>query len=227
MAQTVPPPEDLPGKVTTKQFDLGVITKIEASGPGTLLVARGAPGAVAVSAMPEDQERIEVKTDGDTLKLGFKGGMLLHRGPAGEVRYEVTAAVIEELKLDHGITAEAIGLETTDAKVKIGGGSRLTVTELRATKFELDASGGSQAVVSGAVEQQKAKLSGGSSYQGAGLDSRDTEVDASGGSQASVRVREELKARASGGSTVSYVGEGVKLDVKTDEGSNLRQVTGS
>jgi hypothetical protein len=227
MDQTAPPPDGIPGKMTTKRFDLGVVTKIEASGPGTLMVARGAPGAVAVSAMPEDHERIEVKADGDTLKLGFKGGLLLNRGPEGEVRYEVTAAVIEELKLDHGIAAEAVGLEAGEVKVKLGGGSRLTLIDLRTTKFELDASGGSQVAVSGVVEQQKAKLGGGSSYQGTGLESKETEVDASGGSQASVRVREELKARASGGSTVSYVGEGVKLDVKTDGGSNLRQVAGT
>jgi hypothetical protein len=81
-------------------------------------------------------------------------------------------------------------------------------------------------VASGAVERQKAKLGGGSNYQGTALDSRVAEVDAAGGSEASVRVREQLKARASGGSTVSYVGEGVSLDVKTDGGSKLRQVTG-
>jgi hypothetical protein len=46
-------------------------------------VARGSPAAVAVSALPEDQERIEVTADGDTVKLGFKGGMLLNRGPVG------------------------------------------------------------------------------------------------------------------------------------------------
>src|SRR5262245_3655420 len=119
MDQSAPRPEGIPGKSTTKRFDLGVVTRIEASGPGTLMVARGAPGAVSVSAMPEDQERIEVKADGETLKLGFKGGLLLNRGPEGEVRYEVTAAVIEELKLDHGIAAEAVGLEASEIKVKL------------------------------------------------------------------------------------------------------------
>jgi hypothetical protein len=227
MEPDTPPPVGIPGKITTKRVNLGVVTKIEASGPGTLLVTRGARATAAVSAMPEDQERIEVKTDGDTLKLGFKGGLILNRGPEGEVRYEVTAAVIEELKLDHGIVAEAAGLEAAEIKIKLGGGARLTASDLRATKFEVEAGGGAQVVVAGTVEQQKAKLSGGSSYQGTGLDSKETDVDVSGGSQASVRVRQELKARASGGSTVSYVGEGVKLDVKTEEGSNLRQVAGT
>jgi hypothetical protein len=226
MQQAVPPSGELPGKITTKQFDLGVVTKIEASGPGTLVLARGVRGSVAVSAMPEDHERIEVKADGDTLKLGFKGGMLLHRGPEGDVRYEVTAAAIEEIKLSDGLVAEVVGLEAKEVKAKLGGGSRLTLGDLRATTFELEAGGGSRVVASGAVERQKAKLGGGSNYQGTALDSRVVEVDAAGGSEASVRVREQLKARASGGSTVSYVGEGVSLDVKTDGGSKLRHVTG-
>jgi hypothetical protein len=224
MEQTVPPGGDLPGKITTRRINLGVVTKIEAAGPGTLLVTRGAPVAVAISAMPEDQDRIQVETDGDTVKIGFKGGMLLNRGPAGEVRYEVTAAVLQEIKLGGGIAAEATGLEASEFKAKLGGGSRLTLSDFRVTKFELDASGGSQVVASGAAGQQKAKLGGGSTYQATGLESQAVEVEASGGSQASVRVREQLKARASGGSTVAFIGEGVKLDVKTDEGSNFRQV---
>ena len=61
MDQTVPASGDVPGKIATKRYDLGVVTKIEASGPGTLLVARGARGSVAVQAAPEDHERIEIK----------------------------------------------------------------------------------------------------------------------------------------------------------------------
>lgn len=225
MDQTAPTSGDIPGKIATKRYDLGIVTKIEASGPGTLLVARGARGSVAVLAMPEDQERIEVKADGDTLKLSFKGGLVLNRGPEGDIRYEVTAAAgVEEVKLGGGIAGEAVGLEGKEVKIKLDGGSRLTLSDLRATEFELEAGGGSQAAASGAVEKQKIKLSGGASYHGTGLTSQGADVEASGGSEASVRVGQELKVRASGGSSVSYAGEGVKLDVKTDDGSNLRQV---
>src|SRR5215216_3332384 len=165
MDQSVAVSGEVPGKITTKRYDLGVVTKIEASGPGTLLVARGARGSVTVLAMPEDQERIEVKADGDTLKLGFKGGLVLNRGPEGDIRYEVTAAAgVEEVKLAGGIAGEAVGLEGKEVKVKLDGGSRLTLSDLRATEFELDAGGGSQAAASGAVEKQKIKLSGGASY---------------------------------------------------------------
>ena len=225
MDQSLPAAGEVPSRITTKRYDLGVVTKIEAHGPGTLLLARGARGAVAVSAMPEDHERVEVKADGDTLKLSFHGGRVLNRGPEGDIRYEVTAAAgIEELKLGGGIAAEAVGLEGREIKVKLDGGSRLTLSDLRATEFELDANGGSQSVATGTVERQKVKLSGGSSYQGMGLGSQVAEVEASGGSEGSVRAGQELKVRASAGSSVAYAGEGLKLDVKTDGGSNLRQV---
>ena len=228
MDQTVPMSGDVPGKIATKRYDFGVVTKIEANGPGTLLVARGARGAVAISAAPEDQDRIEVKADGDTLKLSFHGGLVLNRGPEGDIRYEVTAAAgIEELRLGDGIAAEAVGLEGKEIKVKLDGGSRLTLTELRATEFELQAGGGSQSVASGTVERQKVKLSGGANYQGTGLGSQEAEVEASGGAEGSVRAGQQLKVRASGGSTVSYAGEGLNLDVKTDGGSNLRQLAGT
>jgi hypothetical protein len=111
MDQSIPGSGEVPGKIVTKRYDLGVVTKIDASGPGTLLVARGARGSVAVLAMPEDQERIEVKADGDTLKLGFKAGMILNRGPESDIRYEITAAAgIEELKLGGGAAGEAAEL---------------------------------------------------------------------------------------------------------------------
>jgi hypothetical protein len=226
MQQPVPPSGDLPGKVTTKRLALGIVSKIEAAGPGTLVVTRGVPGAVAVSAMPEDHERIEVKSDGDTLKLGFKGGMLLNRGPQSDIRYEVTAAGIEELKLGHGIAAEVVGLEAKEVKVKVENGSRLALSDLRTTEFEVEAGDGAQVVASGTAERQKVKLGGGAGYQGTGVEAREAEVEAAGGATASVRVREKLKARVSGGATVAYVGDRIELDVKTHDGGMLRQLAG-
>jgi hypothetical protein len=225
MDQAVPPAGDLPGKVTARRLALGTVSKIEVDGPGTLMVAAGTPGAVAVSAMPEDLERIEIKVDGDTLKLGFKGGMLLNRGPQGDVRYEVTASsAIEGLKVGHGVTGEVVGLEAKEIKIKVDGGSRLTLGNVRAGSFEVEAADGSQVVVSGAVERQKVKLGRGSRYQGTGLGSREAEVEAGDGAEASVRADEKIKARVSTGATVSYVGDGMELDVKVDMGGHLRQV---
>jgi hypothetical protein len=226
MEQTAPPSGEIPGKFTTKRIAIGVVTKIDVAGPGTLVVARGTRSAVAVSAMPEDQERVEVKADGDTLRLSFKGGLLLNREPTGEVRYEVAVASIEEIRLGDGIVAEVMGLETKEVKVRLGGGSRLTVSGLQAMELEVEAGGGSQVVAAGTVDRQKVKLGGGSIYQGTGLASREAEVEASGGSDASILTGERLKVRASGGSTVTYTGEGVELDVKTEAGSDLRQIAG-
>jgi len=52
----------------------------------------------------------------------------------------------------------------------------------------------------------------------------EAEIDASGGAQATIRVQSKLRAKASGGAIVSYIGTNVKLDVKTDEDGDVRQI---
>lgn len=215
---------DATNQLVARKHAVGDATKIEASGPGELVVTRAIRGLATVTAVAEDHERIEVEPHGDTLKIAFKGGLLLNRGPKSDIRYEVALLDLAEVKLSGGIVAQIAPGEVKSLKVKVSDGARVSVTDLRASSFEGELSDGSQLSVGGMVEKAKVKLSGGSSFQGDRLDIQEAEVEAGDGANATVRVRKRLKARAGDGASINYIGDNVKLDVKTDEGGNVRQI---
>lgn len=219
------PSGDSSGMVT-KKYDVGEVKKVALIGPGTAVIARGAAAVLTLSARQEDIEHLEVKVSGDSVGVAFKGGLIRHRGPEGQIRYELTVPNMEELKLTAGLSAEAAGLDGRKIEVELEGGSSLTLGNLRADEFEAKVRAGGRLNVAGTVAKQKVKLEGGSIYQGGDLMSEEADVDAAGGSEASVRVAKKLKARAEGGSSVAYGGDRVELDIQTHGGSVFRQVAG-
>jgi hypothetical protein len=227
MVDTIPPADGQSNPdqmVTTKKFSVGEATKIEASGPGTLVISTGLNGLATATATQEDQERIEVEARGKTLKIEFKGGLILNRGPKGEIRYEVTIPSLEELKVSEGMTAHAALGQVKVFKVKAENGSQVSVSGLTSSSLEAEVSDGAQLTLAGTADKQRAKASDGSAYQADALTSDEVEIEASDGSQATVRVRTKLKARASDGALISYIGTDVSLDVKTDDGGSVRQI---
>lgn len=210
--------------VTSKRYAVGNATKIDASGPGTLVVSRGLKTLATVTALNEDHERIEVESRGDTLKIDFKGGLILNRNPKGEIRYEVVISELHELKVSDGLAAHAVAGQTKSLKLKAESGARVSIAEVTVNSLEADVVDGSQLTVSGTADKQKADVSDGSAYQADALLCDETEIEASDGAQATIRVRGKLKAKASSGAVISYIGSDVRLDVKTDDTGHIRQI---
>jgi len=207
-----------------KQYKTLDATKFELIGPGTATIAQGVGGVIVVTAPQVDEEHIEVKLSGDSLKVEFRGGLLRNRGPEGPIRYELTAPILEELKLCGALTAEASNMDGKELRIELKGGSNLTLAQIRTTELEAKVDDGSRLTASGTATQQKIRLTGKSTYQGGGLDSDEVEIDAAGGSEATARVTKKLKVKAEGGSIVSYSGQQVDLNVSTTGGAEFRQI---
>jgi hypothetical protein len=209
----------------TKTFVTNGAVKFELIGPGTALINRGAAATLSLTMPQSEQEHIEVKLDGDSLKVSHRGGLIRHRGPEGPLVYELTIPLLSELKLSGGLAAEAANIESRDTSVELKDGSSLTLAQVRATEIEAKVSSGGRLTASGAVVKLKVKLGDGSTYQGGGLNSEEVEIEAAGGAEATTRATKSLKVRASGGSTVAYSGEKIDLDVQTTGASDFHRLT--
>lgn len=214
-----------PGGSVTRTFATSEATKFELIGPGTALVSQGVAATLTLTMPQADQEHIEIKIDGGTLKVAHHGGLIRHREPAGPLVYELTVPLVSELRLSHGLAAEASGIDARDLTVELKDGSSLSLAQLRASEIEAKLAGRSRLIASGAVVKQKIKLGDGSTYHGSGLDSESAEVDAAGGSEATVRATKAIKVKAADGSTVSYGGQKIDLNVQTSGGSEIHRAT--
>lgn len=209
-----------------KQYKTLDATKFELIGPGTATISQGVGGVIVVTAAQADEAHLEVKLSGDSLKVGYHGGLLRNRGPEGPIRYELTVPLLEELKLSGGLAAEATNLDGKELKVELKDGSNLILSQIRATQLDAKADDASRLTASGTATQQKIRLAGKSTYQGGGLDGEEVDIDAAGGSEATARVTKKLKVKADGGSIVAYSGQQVDLNVTTAGGSELRHIHG-
>lgn len=212
--------------LVTKKYSVGDARKVGLIGPGTATITRGASGVLTLSARQADFEHLEVKVSGEGVDVAFRGGLIRNRGPEGQIRYELTVPILEELKLSGGVAAEATDIDSRKLHVELQDASSLTLAGLRASEFEAKVEDAGRLSAAGAVTEQKVKLGGGSVYQGGGVQSEETEVDASDKSEATVRAGKKLKVKAAGGSTVAYSGDGIDLDVQTHGGSVFRHITG-
>lgn len=213
-----------PSGSVTKKYVTNEATKFDLIGPGTAVINRGAAATLTLTMPQSEQEHIEVKIEGDSLKVSHHGGLLRHREPDGPLLYELTVPVLAELTLSHALSAEAANTDNRDVNVELKDGSSLTLAQLRAAEIEAKVANGGRLTASGAVVKQKIRLADGSTYQGGGLESEEADIEATGGSEATARVTKHLKAKATGGSTISYSGEKIDLDVHTSEKSDFRRL---
>ena len=71
------------GGTITKKYVTSEAVKFELIGPGAALINRGSAGTLSLTMPQSEQEHIEVKLDGDSLKVSHHGGMLRHREAEG------------------------------------------------------------------------------------------------------------------------------------------------
>lgn len=108
-----------------------------------------------------------------------------------------------------------------DLKLIASSGSDIKLEDLKADKIWLSTSSGSDAHLSGKVNQFEAKASSGSDIDARNLVSKECEVSVSSGSDASVHVTESLKASASSGGDVRYKGNPAHKDIHESSGGDV------
>ena len=107
--------------------------------------------------------------------------------------------------------------------VEASGASRVTVTNVKNSSFDLNTSGASKVSVAGETSNLKIDVSGASSVDAEALRAENAEVDASGASSASVFALDHITADASGASRIFYSGTATSVEKKTSGASRIAQ----
>ena len=109
------------------------------------------------------------------------------------------------------------------AGLELSGGCHGTVTGFESTKaFDLDVSGGSHATLTGSAGDVTIDASGGSEADLSGFSVVDANVEASGGSEVTVNASGKLDADASGGADIYYLGSPTLGTIEESGGGDVR-----
>lgn len=198
---------------------------IQVSGGIDLYLTQGEE-AIAVSARDlEDRDRIKTVVENGVLKIWYdwKAGMGFLKGVNRQLKAYVSYKTLDRLSASGGSDVEVDGtISATKFSLEASGGSDFK-GKINAGELTVNASGGSDISIGGKAGKLTADASGGSDVNGYDLVAETATVGASGGSDVELSVTRQLTANASGGSDVRYKGSVTNVTANKSGGSNVRK----
>lgn len=187
------------GFLKSEQRAVSGFTKINAGGAIRLEVTAQKDFSVTVEADDNLLPLIKTDVSGDTLKIYRESG-------------------------SSSKTGVKVTISMPDVKnVNVSGASTAVVSNVKTDSLELEASGASKIKVDGEANRLNSKASGASGIDAENLRVENADVGASGASNSTVSAANELKADASGASSIYYTGEPKSLNQKSSGASSVKK----
>ena len=199
---------------------------IEVGGGIDLYLSQG-DEAVAVSASKNEyRDKIITEVKNGVLKIwyDYKSNLRIDWNSNRKLKAYVSFKNLDGLEASGGSDVTVDGtIKATKLDMEISGGSDFK-GKVESDDLKINASGGSDVNISGKAVRLTIDASGGSDFSGYDFAADICNVEASGGSDVHVTVNKELSANASGGSDVYYKGTGLIRELKTS-GSSIKKVS--
>lgn len=170
-----------------------------------------ASGAVQVEVTAQKDFAVEVEADDNLL---------------GHVKTEVNGNTLKIYSEGKISTKSAIKVRISMPEIKavyISGASNAIVTNVKSDNLTLEASGASKIKVDGEAKTLVSEASGASGIDAENLSAENANVEANGASKTTVSATNELKADASGASTIYYTGEPKNVFSKNSGASSVKR----
>lgn len=173
--------------------------EIEASGAINTEIAVGKDFIVTVEADDNLLPQVKTEVKGETLKIYTENRF--------SSKTKITVRIsMPELK-----------------KVDISGASTANITNVTGDSLEMQASGASRIKVDGQVKDFNVEASGASTIDASKLNAENADVDSNGASTITVAPSSDLKAEASGASTVYYTGDPKNIKQDSSGASTIKK----
>ena len=187
------------GVMKTEQRNVSGFSKIEVGGAMNVEVAVQKDFSVTIEGDDNLLQHIKTEVSGDTLKIYSDGKLSMKT----KMNVKILMPEIDGLN--------------------ISGASGAVVTNVKSDSLELKASGASKVKVEGEVKNLKSEASGASKIDTENLRAENADVEASGASNSTVFSSNELKADASGASSIYYIGEPKNINQKSSGASSIKK----
>lgn len=186
------------GDLVTKTYEFQDFSAIDAGYGFNIAVTQGNEYSISVSVDDNVLDRLDVRKDGDTLKISLD--------PGGYTRMNLVAK----------ITMPSLN------SIEFSGGTHGEISGFTSTRdFEVDLSGGSWVIIEGSAGDLVMDASGGSHFDFSEFTVNDADVKLSGGSNGSVYVGGRLDADLSAGSHLDYYGDPELGNIETSSAATI------
>lgn len=210
------------GRSTTQEYDFSDFTRVQIGSAFEANITQGDDYKVAVTVDDNIVQHLDVRVDGDTLRIGLKP-MLRFSFRNTTLRAEITMPDLTGVDASGATRIDVRGFKN-DKRVDVDASGASQVNgDISSGEMNIDASGASRVELSGQTGRLDASASGASTLRLGELASTDTRVNASGASNITVNASGRLTGEASGASSVRYTGSPTSVQVDTSGASSVRQ----
>lgn len=207
--------------------DLRDFEKLDIAGGFYVEVKQGETYAVEVDGRQRDVDALNVRREGNTLKIGYRDGFRILGRQHRSVNVRITIPKLTGVNFAGAVNANVRGFDqNTDLDIDLVGASVATFTSLNAKIVTADVVGASTLTLLGSAARLEADISGASKLRAFSLKALEADVEAVGASNASVYAVQKLRATATGASHVGYKGEAT-VDENATVGSSVDREEGN
>ena len=209
------------GPVVPKEYNLSGFDAVDVSHAFTVVIEQGDSYQVTVKTHENLFQYLEVKVEGGTLEVGFKGMHSLNNTD-GEVYIRMPR--LRAVGLSGACDGELRGdWKAESFSVDLSGASDLK-GQMDAGEVKLECSGASSLDLAGSAKRISIDGSGASKFLLEGFTTGDLHIELSGASHAEVIVNGRLDADLSGASSLRYGGNPTLGSMDTSGASSLKRI---
>jgi len=189
----------------TKNYDYKDFQKVSVGYGMGVDISQSNSYSIEVKADEKDFEFLKVEKDGDELKF-YIDKRNYHR--EDEINIKITMPALTGINLSGGSIGNlSMDVSSNNFNCGLSGGSILKGT-LKCADIEIDLSGGSQITLEGKGVNAEINGSGGAIFHLKDFTVKNADISLSGGSKVAINMNGTLNASQSGGSQITYYGNG-------------------
>lgn len=187
--------------------DVQTFQSVVVSGPFKVYYSTDPETQVAVSAKDTDsRDRITTKVNNGTLYISLDNGGVKWWGVNKEYKVYITAPKLNSLTASGAVNIVVVDvLKSNNLTLSFSGASDFT-GKVECSEIKANFSGASDTKISGSADKIGLVCTGASGFKGIDLKVDEADLVATGASDIKIHVKETLRARASGASSIQYKG---------------------
>jgi len=199
---------------------LSSFSELSASEAISVFLKQGNKEEARVEVSGTDVDEVVTDVIGDKLKIEMRGSRSYRNV---KVAVYVTYKSIDEVEASSASTVEFSSVvEAKSLDIDVSSAARVRA-EVNVEDLDIDISSSGDVELAGSANSQRIDISSAGDYDGRDLVSDFAEVDVSSAGSAKVNVTEEIRAEASSGGSVLFMGEPKKVYADSNSGGKVRK----
>lgn len=191
-----------------RDFNVGVFDAVALAGSYNVVVVPGRTHAVRATGNAEALDRLEIKVEGGTLRIGSKrnGWFQWRSSPGGAVTVHVMAPAINAASIAGSGDLRVEQVEGRAFNASIAGSGDLHIGRMRVEEARVSIAGSGSVHAAGAAASTHVRIAGSGDADLRGLDSRNAKVSVMGSGDVRMRATETADVSVMGSGDVDVAG---------------------